>query len=102
MELAEAVAGRFPFAPLSCNELFHVASGFADVAFQQLTGSVGVALAAEFQNGAVFVFGLVMRVAQKQNVQPDIAIGVVVDGLNQRQRAAAIGGGIECGMKPPV
>src|SRR5262245_45791956 len=45
------------------DELFHLTARFRNVLFQQATGRVRVALAAEFEQGAVFVLGVAMGVA---------------------------------------
>jgi hypothetical protein len=61
---------------VALNKLFHLTSRLGDVLFQQLAGSLCVTLTAKFEQRAMFIFGVAMRIARKQNVQPDIEVVV--------------------------
>src|SRR5262249_61731239 len=67
---------------LPLDELFHLTPCFCDVLMQQATGGFRIPLAAEFEQGAVFVFGVSVGVARKQNGQADVAVGGIVYRLD--------------------
>ena len=64
------------------HEFFHVAPGFGDVLLEQPACALGVPLTAELQNGSMLIPGMPVSVARKKNMQANISIGVVIDGLN--------------------